>query len=133
MTKYIKIYIKGKAKRIDIEKQNGTKSILSKINKEEELSQYFHLAIKIKTVIKFMIKYSTEFLSIVHHKDNYESSSVVKLDEIFNEIKYIISPYLTTKILNYNKLVLIKILFLLLKTTVQRLYQYMTYLQKQNV
>ena len=100
MTKYIKIYIKGKAKRIDIEKQNGTKSILSKINKEEELSQYFHLAIKIKTVIKFMIKYSTEFLSIVHHKDNYESSSVVKLDEIFNEIKYIISPYLTTKILN---------------------------------
>ena len=47
-----------------------------------------------------MIKYSTEFLSIVHHKDNYESSSVVKLDEIFNEIKYIISPYLTTKILN---------------------------------
>jgi hypothetical protein len=37
MTKYIKIYIKGKAKRIDIEKQNGTKSILSKINKEEEL------------------------------------------------------------------------------------------------
>ena len=100
MTKYIKIFIKNRAKRINIEKQNGAKLKLLKINKEEELSQYFHLAIKIKTVIKFMIKYSTEFLSIVHHKDNYESSTIVKIDEIFNEIKYIISPYLTTKILN---------------------------------
>ena len=100
MSKYIKIYIKKKEKNINIEKQNGIKSNLLKINKEEELSQYFHLVIKMKSVIKFMIKYSTEFLSIVHHKDNYESSTIVKLDEIFNEIKYIISPYLTTKILN---------------------------------
>ena len=47
-----------------------------------------------------MIKYSTEFLSILKHKDNYESSSMVKLDEIFNDIKCIISPYLATHTLN---------------------------------
>ena len=100
MTKYIYAYIKKKSKKINIDKQNGFKQNLLKLNKEEELSQYFYLAIKIKNVIKFMIKYSKEFLTILRQKDRYESSTIVKLDEIFNEIKYISSPYLTTTILN---------------------------------
>ena len=100
MTKYINSYIKTKTKKINIEKQNGSKLKLSEINREEELSHYFHLILKLKKAIKFMIKYSTEFLSILKHKDNYESSSMVKLDEIFNDIKCIISPYLTTHTLN---------------------------------
>ena len=100
MTKYINIFIKAKLKKIDIEKTNGKTSSLLKINKEEELSQYFNLILKIKKAIKFMVKYSTEFLSILNHKDNYESSSLVKIDDVFYEIKYITSPYLTTNILN---------------------------------
>ena len=100
MTKYINIYIKTKAKKINIEKTNGNKTNLLKINKEDELSQYFDLMLRIKKAIKVMIKYSTEFLSILNHKDNYESSTMVKLDDVFNEIKYIVSPYLTTIILN---------------------------------
>ena len=100
MTKYINIYIKTKAKKINIEKTNGNKTNLLKINKEDELSQYFDLILRIKKAIKVMIKYSTEFLSILNHKDNYESSTMVKLDDVFNEIKYIVSPYLTTIILN---------------------------------
>ena len=41
-----------------------------------------------------------EFLTILQQKDRYESSVIVKLDEIFNEIKFITSPYLTSGILN---------------------------------
>ena len=100
MTKYINIFIKSKLKKINIIKANGEKSKLKKINKEEELSNYFNLILKIKKAIKFLVKYSTEFLSILNHKDNYESSTLVKLDDVFNEIKYITSPYLTTNILN---------------------------------
>ena len=100
MTKYINIFIKSKSKKINIEKTNGLKKKLLKINKEEELSQYFNLILRMKKTIKIMIKYCTEFLSILNHKDNYEASTVVKLDEVFNDIKFIISPYLTTVILN---------------------------------
>lgn len=100
MTKYINIYIKAKLKKINIQKTNGEKTNLLKINKEEELSHYFNLILKIKKAIKFMIKYSSEFLSILNHKDNFETSSVVKFDEVFGDIKFISAPYLTTKILN---------------------------------
>ena len=100
MTKYINIFIKKKLKKINIEKTNGEKLNLLKLNKEEELSQYFNLILKIKKAIKFMIKYSTEFLTILNHKDNFETSSVVKFDELFGDITHISAPYLTTKILN---------------------------------
>ena len=100
MTKYIKIYLKQKTKKNNIDKHNDAKANIININKEEELSHYFNFILKIKKAIKFMINYSTEFLTILNHKDYYETTTMVKLDETFNEIKSIISPYLTNKTLN---------------------------------
>ena len=88
MTKYIKIYLKQKTKKNNIDKHNDLKANIININKEEELSHYFNFILKIKKAIKFMINYSTEFLTILNHKDNYESSSLVKIDDVFYEIKF---------------------------------------------
>ena len=100
MNKYIKMILIKKIKYINIEKYNRKLENLNKIIKEIELRQYFNLILKIKKTIKYMIYYSTEFITIIKHKDNYENSTVIKMDEIYNEIKYISSPYLDKKILN---------------------------------
>ena len=99
MNKYIKYALFEKTRKINLEKFNRDTINLNKINKEMELKQYFNLIIKIKKVIKFMIYYSKEFISIVKHKDNYENSTIIKMDEEYNEIKYINSPYLSKKII----------------------------------
>ena len=99
MNKYIRCALFEKVRKINIEKDNRDTLNLNKINKEIELIQYFNLIIKIKKAIKFMIYYSKKFITIVKHKDNYENSTIIKMDEIYNEIKYINSPYLTKKVL----------------------------------
>ena len=99
MNKYIIFILKQKAKDINLEKYISDKSNLMKTIKELELRQYFNLIIKIKTAIKFMSSYSNQFVTIINHKDNYENSTFIKMDEIFNEIKYINSPYLNNNIL----------------------------------
>ena len=99
MNKYIMYVLIKKVKNIDIAKCYGKTDYLAKSVKEKELKQYFYLLIKIKEIIKCMIYYSTKFIIILKHKDSYEYSTNIKIDEDINEIKYIISPYLNKKIL----------------------------------
>ena len=99
MNKYIAFVLKQKAKDLNLEKYKGDKIILTKKIKELELRQFLNIIIKIKTSIKFMSFYSNQFVVIINHKDNYENSTFIKMDEIFNEIKYINSPYLNNKLL----------------------------------
>ena len=89
MNKYIKYALFEKIRKINLEKYNRDTINLNKINKEIELAQYFNLIIKIKKAIKFMIYYSKKFVTIVKHKDNYENSTIIKKDEIYNEIKFV--------------------------------------------
>jgi hypothetical protein len=99
MNKYIMYVLIKKVKNIDIAKCYGKTDYLAKSVKEKELKQYFYLFIKIKEIIKCMVYYSTKFIIILKHKDSYEYSTNIKIDEDINEIKYIISPYLNKKIL----------------------------------
>jgi hypothetical protein len=57
------------------------------------------LIIKMKRIIKCMIYYLTKFINILRHKEKYETSTVVKIDEMNNGIKYISSPYLSRNLL----------------------------------
>jgi hypothetical protein len=100
MTKYINFILREKSKKINTEKYEGSLSNTNKINREIELKQNFNLLLKIKKAIKFMVYYSTKFIKIIEHKDNYENSTFIKIDEIYNEIKFISSPYLSKNILN---------------------------------
>ena len=100
MNKYINNILREKSKKINTEKYKGSISNINKIMREIELKQNFNLLLKIKKAIKFMVYYSTKFIKIIEHKDNYENSTFIKIDEIYNEIKYISSPYLSKKILN---------------------------------
>ena len=99
MNKYIKLALMTKIKYINLEKYIGKTKTLNKIIKEIELKQYFNLILKIKKTIKYMKFYSSEFITIIKHKDNYENSAVIKMDEIYNELKYISAPYLNEKLL----------------------------------
>ena len=100
MNKYIDFILREKSKKINTEKYEGALSNINKIIREIELKQNFNLLLKVKKAIKFMVYYSKEFIKIIEHKDNYESSTFIKIDEIYNEIKYISSPYLSKKVLN---------------------------------
>ena len=100
MDKYIKDALVQKIKKFDFAKYNGETKNLNNIIKEMEMKKYFNLIIKIKKIIKIMIYYSTKFIDIIRHKDNYENSTIIKIDEIYNEIKYIHSPYLSKTLLN---------------------------------
>jgi hypothetical protein len=100
MTKYINYILREKSKKINSEKYEGSLANTNKIIREIELKQNFNLLLKIKKAIKFMVNYSTRFIKVIEHKDNYENSTFIKIDEIYNEIKYISSPYLSKKILN---------------------------------
>ena len=99
MNQYIICAFTEKIKKIEIAKEYRETEYLTKIIKEMELKQYFHLIIKIKKTIKCMIYYSTKFINIIRHKEKYERSTIVKIDEIYNEIKYISSPYLSRTLL----------------------------------
>ena len=100
MNKYIIHVLVDKTKKIDIAKCYGKTEYLSRSIKEIESKQFFSLIIKIKKIIKYMIFYSTKFISIIKHKNNYEYSTNIIMDDIYNEIKHIHSPYLNKKILN---------------------------------
>ena len=100
MNKYINYILREKSKKMNTEKYEGSLANINKIIRETELKQNFNLLLKIKKAIKFMVNYSTKFIKIIEHKDNYETSTFIKIDEIYNEIKYISSQYLSKKILN---------------------------------
>ena len=100
MNKYINYFLREKTKKINTEKYEGTIYNLNKMIREAELKQNFNLLLKIKKAIKFMVYYSKKFINIIKHKENYENSTQIKIDEIYNEIKYINSPYLNKKIIN---------------------------------
>jgi Asp-tRNA(Asn)/Glu-tRNA(Gln) amidotransferase B subunit len=99
MNQYIIYAPNDKIKKIENAKQFKETKNLKKIIKETELKQYFALIIKVKKTIKCMIYYSTKFINILKHKEKYEASTVVKIDEIHNGIKYISSPYLSRNLL----------------------------------
>jgi hypothetical protein len=94
MDKYIMFFLVEKAKQINIAKCYGKNEYLYKINKEKESKQYFNLIIKMKKTIKYMLYYSTKFITLIKHKNNYEYSTNIKMDEECDDIKYISSPYL---------------------------------------
>ena len=100
MNKYIKYILLEKTKNLNLEKYLRDDISLNKMIKENELKQYFNLIIKIKKAIKYMINYSKKSIIIIKHKENYENSTNIKMDEIYNEIKYISSPYLNKNIIN---------------------------------
>ena len=99
MNKYINYALLEKAGNINFEKNSQNISNIKKIVKEAELNQYFNFLIKIKTAIKFIVYYSRKFIKIINHKDNYENSTIIKMNKIYNEISDISSPYLSKKIL----------------------------------
>ena len=100
MNKYIKYILKQKEQREHLEEYNRDKLNIKTTIKEIEINQYINVIIKIKKVIKYMIYYSTKFINIIIHKDNYENSTIAKINEVDNEIKVINSPYLNQKILS---------------------------------
>ena len=100
MNKYIKYVLIEKIKNLTFEEDLGNRNNLEKIIKENEIRQFFNLIIKIKKAIKYMINYSKKFITIIKHKENYENTTTIKIDEMLNELKYINSPYLNKKIIN---------------------------------
>ena len=101
MSKYINYILVDKKNRIITEELNEYHySLASLKNKENEIKQYINLILKINKVVKYMIYYSTRFINIILHKDNYEDSSIAKINEIDKGIKYITSPYLNSNIIN---------------------------------
>ena len=100
MNQYILNSLINKTKNIDISKYNRESKSLTEIIKYTELKQYFNLIINIKKTIKCIIYYSTKFINAIIHKNNYEKSTIIKIDEIYNDIKYINSSYLNKTLLN---------------------------------
>ena len=101
MSKYINYILVDKTNRIIKEELNEYDICLVSLkNKENDIKQYINLILKINKVVKYMIYYSTRFINIIRHKDNYEDSSIAKINEIDKEIKYIASPYLNQNIIN---------------------------------
>ena len=100
MSKYIKHTLLEKAHNINIEKNNDNEKSINKLVKEIEMKQYINYLLKMKIANKYMISYSTKFIKIIQHKDNFESNITIKINEIYNEINYISSPYLSIKILS---------------------------------
>ena len=100
MNKYIDYILKEKNRKINLEEFRRNEHNINIFNKENEMKEYINLLLKINKADKYMIYYSSRFLNIITHKDNYENSSIAKINEIRNEIKKISSPYLNQKIIN---------------------------------
>ena len=99
MNNYINYFLKEKNIKINIEEFSRNEYNINLFNKENELKEYINLLFKINKADKYMINYSSMFLNIITHKDNYENSSIAKINELRNEIKRISSPYLNQKII----------------------------------
>ena len=99
MNKYIIYMLKQKIGKAHLEEYNRDALNINTIVKEIEINQYINVIIKIKKVIKYMVYYSTKFIKIITHKDNYENSTIAQINEIDNEIKDLSSPYLNKKII----------------------------------
>ena len=100
MNKYIKYCLNSKIKELNHEKYLNNNFIINKALKENDTNQYINLILKIKKSIKYMVYYSTKFINIIKHKDNYENSTIIEISETFNDIKSINSPYLNRNILD---------------------------------
>ena len=100
MNKYIKHTLLEKAHNINIEKYNNNEKSINKLVKEIELKQYINYLLKMKIANKYMISYSTKFIKIIQHKDNFEANITIKINEIYNEINYITASYLNKKIIS---------------------------------
>ena len=99
MNKYINFILEAKNKKIYLEEFNRNNSNINIINRENEIKKYINLILKINKATKIMINYSSRFINIIRHKENYENSTIAKINEESNEIKYISSSYLKQKII----------------------------------
>ena len=94
MEKYIKAIVKEKMTKMDFSKEKKDKFEIYECNKEHELKKYFNPILKVKKINKLMIQYATKKNELVKHKQNFESTIRLDIDENDGEIHMIMSPVL---------------------------------------